>query len=101
MKFFNQNFSFHWVQKYTVDGSGSQILACVIFGKSTRALYSEPKATYWSVSAITAGLHAIGSRRTPKPLLVPTTNVKKPSRSSNPFSRASPNFAQSHIWNDK
>jgi hypothetical protein len=45
------------------------------------ARYSEPKATYWSVSAITAGLQAMGSRTTPKPLRVPTTKVKKPSRS--------------------
>ena len=51
-------------------------------GRLTSARYSEPKATYWSVSAMTAGLQAIGSRTTPKPDLVPTTKVKKPSRSS-------------------
>ena len=50
-------------------------------GRLTKARYSDPKATYWSVSAITAGLQAMGSRTTPKPFLVPTTKVKKPSRS--------------------
>ena len=61
-------------------------------GRPTSARYSEPKATYWSVSAITAGLQAIGSRSTPKPFLVPTTKVKKPSRSSRLFFSASPRF---------
>jgi hypothetical protein len=44
-------------------------------GRLTSARYSDPKATYWSVSAMTAGLQAIGSRTTPKPSLVPTTKV--------------------------
>ena len=48
-------------------GSGSQTLAVSMPGRSTSARYSVPNATQRSVSAITAGLQAIGSRSTPKP----------------------------------
>ena len=39
---------------------------------------------------MTAGLQAMGSRTTPKPFLVPTTKVKKPSRSVSVASSALP-----------
>ena len=44
-------------------------------GSTAIARYSEAIATQSSVSAITAGLHAIGSRSTAKPSRVPTRNV--------------------------
>ena len=40
-------------------------------GRTAIARYSEAIATHSSVSAITAGLHAIGSRRTANPSAVP------------------------------
>ena len=46
-------------------GSGSHTLAPSMPGNRASARYSEPNATYWSVSAMTAGLQAIGSRTTP------------------------------------
>src|SRR5205814_3631580 len=62
-------------QKYAVAGSGSHTRAAAIPGRSTSARYSVPNATSRSVSAMTAGLQAIGSRSTPKPDSVPTTKV--------------------------
>ena len=44
-------------------------------GSTAIARYSDAIATHSSVSAITAGLHAIGSRSTAKPSAVPTANV--------------------------
>ena len=44
-------------------------------GSTAIARYSEAIATQSSFSAITAGLHAIGSRMTAKPSRVPTANV--------------------------
>ena len=48
-------------------GSGSQTTASAAPGSTAIARYSEAIATQSSVSAITAGLHAIGSRSTAKP----------------------------------
>ena len=48
-------------------GLGSQTLASSTPGRLTSARYSVPNATQRSVSAITAGLQAIGSRNTLKP----------------------------------
>src|SRR4051812_39088673 len=62
-------------QTYTFAGSGSQTVASAAPGSTAIARYSEAIATQSSVSAITAGLHAIGSRRTAKPSAVPTRNV--------------------------
>ena len=39
------------------------------------ALQRDTNETHFSVSAITAGLQAMGSRSTPKPDSVPTTKV--------------------------
>ena len=44
-------------------------------GSTAIARYSDAIATQSSVSAITAGLQAIGSRSTAKPSIVPTANV--------------------------
>ena len=64
-------------------------------GRTAIAWYSEAIATQSSVSASTAGLHAIGSRRTAKPSAVPTAKVKKPSRSRRQPSSASRRSAPS------
>ena len=64
--------------KYGLAGSGSHTLAVSIPGRSTKARYSVPKATHRSVSAITAGLQAIGSRSTPNPELGPNNKGIKP-----------------------
>ena len=58
-----------------VAGSGSQTVASSAPGSTAIARYSEAIATQSSVSAITAGLQAIGSRSTAKPSAVPTANV--------------------------
>ena len=62
-------------QLYTWPGSGSQLTASSAPGSTAIARYSEAIATQSSVSAITAGLQAIGSRSTAKPSAVPTANV--------------------------
>ena len=62
-------------QLYTWPGSGSQVTASEAPGSTAIARYSEAIATHSSVSAITAGLQAIGSRSTAKPSAVPTANV--------------------------
>src|SRR5262249_3916935 len=61
--------------EYTVAGSGSQIRASSAPGSVAIARYSDAIATQSSVSASTAGLHAIGSRSTAKPSAVPTAKV--------------------------
>src|SRR5262249_15265477 len=63
------------LQLYTRPGSGSQLRASSAPGSTAMARYSDAIATQSSVSAITAGLHAMGSRRTAKPSTVPTANV--------------------------
>ena len=62
-------------QEYTRPGSGSQTSASSAPGSTAIARYSEAIATQSSVSASTAGLQAIGSRKTAKPSIVPTANV--------------------------
>src|SRR5215211_1909703 len=62
-------------QEYTRAGSGSQTSAASAPGSTAIARYSDAIATQSSFSAITAGLHAIGSRSTAKPSAVPTANV--------------------------
>src|SRR6185369_3457848 len=62
-------------QTYTRAGSGSQERAPSAPGSTAIARYSEAIATHSSVSAITAGLQAIGSRMTAKPSRVPTAKV--------------------------
>src|ERR1700736_5337749 len=62
-------------QLYTRPGSGSHRAASAAPGRTAIARYSEAMATQSSVSAITAGLHAIGSRSTAKPSAVPTAKV--------------------------
>ena len=62
-------------QTYTRAGSGSQERAPSAPGSTAIARYSEAIATQSSVSAMTAGLQAIGSRMTAKPSRVPTANV--------------------------
>ena len=59
----------------TVAGAGSQTVASSAPGSTAIARYSDAIATQSSVSAITAGLHAIGSRSTAKPSAVPTAKV--------------------------
>src|ERR1700722_10461220 len=61
--------------RYALAGVGSQTRATSMPGRSTSARYSVPNATQRSVSAITAGLQAIGSRNTPNPVSVPATKV--------------------------
>src|SRR6185312_9771083 len=62
-------------QLYTRPGSGSHVRAPSAPGSTAIARYSEAIATQSLVSAITAGLHAIGSRSTANPSIVPTANV--------------------------
>ena len=62
-------------QEYTRPGSGSHSSASSAPGSPAIARYSEAIATQSSLSAITAGLQAIGSRRTAKPSAVPTAKV--------------------------
>src|SRR6476659_332585 len=62
-------------QMYTRAGSGSQTTASAAPGRTAIARYSDAIATHSSVSAITAGLQAIGSRSTAKPSAVPTAKV--------------------------
>ena len=62
-------------QWYTVAGSGSHTRASSAPGSTASARYSDAIATQSSVSAITAGLQAIGSRSTAKPSAVPTAKV--------------------------
>src|ERR671922_2182552 len=62
-------------QTYTLPGSGSHTVASSALGSTAIARYSDAIATQSSVSAITAGLHAIGSRSTAKPSAVPTAKV--------------------------
>ena len=61
--------------EYTRPGSGSQTSASSAPGSTAIALYSDAIATQSSVSASTAGLQAIGSRRTANPSAVPTAKV--------------------------
>ena len=61
--------------EYTRAGSGSHTAAASAPGSTAIARYSDAIATQSSLSAITAGLHAIGSRNTAKPSAVPTANV--------------------------
>src|SRR3954465_5357901 len=63
-------------------GGGSPPTAAGGPGSAAIARYSGAIATQSSVSAITAGLHAIGSRSTAKPSAVPTPNGEKPSRAA-------------------
>jgi hypothetical protein len=56
-------------------GSGSQQSAWSAPGSTANARYSEAIATHCSVSAITAGLQAMGSRSTAKPSRVPMAKV--------------------------
>ena len=60
---------------YTRAGSGSHERAPSAPGSTAIARYSEAMATQSSVSAMTAGLQAIGSRMTAKPSRVPTAKV--------------------------
>src|SRR3954452_19305324 len=62
-------------QTYTFAGSGSHTVASAAPGSTAIARYSDAIATQSSVSAITAGLQAIGSRSTANPSAVPTRNV--------------------------
>ncbi len=61
--------------EYTRPGSGSHSSASSAPGSTAIARYSDAIATQSSLSASTAGLQAIGSRRTAKPSVVPTAKV--------------------------
>ena len=67
--------AFAFSHEYTRAGSGSHTSAASAPGSTAIARYSDAIATQSSFSAITAGLHAIGSRSTAKPSAVPTANV--------------------------
>ena len=56
-------------------GAGSQMSASAAPGSTAMPRYSDDMATQSSVSAMTPGLQAMGSRSTANPSRTPTANV--------------------------